>query len=182
MKQYRRYLHYLIVVVLCASVHVAAAKQAPAAAATGCPSDVAAALKGACPCGTFRNHAQYMDCVRTHARALEKSGCDKTQLNTVARCASMSTCGDSKVVCCVHGRAETLPAERCTKQGGSVMTGATSSCDVSCPAAGTQNQPASAQGSPAQQRREQREARRKAQAGQPANPSWQQVPAGQQTK
>ncbi len=104
--------------------------QAPPA----CPvSDVRAAVSAACPCDA-KNHGQYMKCVRKKVNELRKNGCNVAK---VIRCAAMSICGrpHSPIVCCKHNkRAKLAAADKCTARRGTVMSGVTSLCDVSCPA------------------------------------------------
>jgi hypothetical protein len=118
------------------AVLVLPASAAPPGVAPHCPGNPEAVIGQACPCNTFRNHGEYVNCVKQQARELEKSGCDKTEVSQVQRCASMAICGQAGVVCCdARGRARVMAADRCTAKGGRVVAGATTICNVSCEAA-----------------------------------------------
>jgi len=121
---------YILSVVIGGSLILAAA---PARAQT-CPvADVQAAIDQACPCGGFRNHGQYMKCVRKQVGQLAQAGCDVSER---IRCAASSVCGrpHSPVVCCNRrGRAKVFTAEKCLAGQGTVMTGLVRPCDAVCP-------------------------------------------------
>jgi hypothetical protein len=113
-----------------------------AAEAPSCPSNLRAAVDQACPCTTFGNHAEYMNCVKTKANELEKMGCSKSEVGKVKRCASMSTCGETNsVVCCEGGHARVVAKDRCTERGGTIESGGTSSCYARCQAAAGKSAP-----------------------------------------
>jgi len=125
--------HALRAVLIGAALCVATAAAAVQATPSACPvPDVSAAIAQACKCDGFRNHGQYMKCVRKEVRALRKQGCNVAKL---ARCASTSICSKphAPIVCCNSNRhAKITTAAKCTAKGGQVMTGATSLCNAGC--------------------------------------------------
>lgn len=126
---------FLLAMVIMAALVLPAAALPPGSAAA-CPGNLISAINQACPCETFRNHGEYVNCVKKEARELEKGGCNRTEVSQIERCASMATCGQGGIVCCdARGRARVMPADHCTAKAGTVIAGATSICNVSCQAA-----------------------------------------------
>lgn len=78
-----------------------------------CPADVDAAIEAECPCAgetigqdvtqPWRNHGQYVRCVKKYRNQLRKADClDRAGLRSMSRCAARSTCGKpDRVVCCL---------------------------------------------------------------------------------
>jgi len=125
---------YLIMVLLGASLIVTG--HAARAQTSTCPADVNADVMQACPCDSFKNHGQFMKCVRNRLDALRKSGCDANSTAQAGRCAAASICGKrhSPIICCNrHGHAKLASADKCTTKGGTVMTGMKSICEPTCP-------------------------------------------------
>ena len=129
----RRHVMAVLVGAVITLAAVATWAQAPAA----CLADgLRAAVAQACPCGSARNHGQFMKCVRKQMNEMRKSGCDVKTTTQVTRCAAQSICGKPKtpVVCCNrHGHPKLTSADKCTAKGGTVMPGVTSLCDAVCP-------------------------------------------------
>ena len=120
----------LLIVLLAASTWVSSAY------ADGCPTDIRAAIAQACPCAGFRNHGKFMGCVRQQITVLRQAGCDEQHLKSAVNCANSSICGKAHnpIVCCTKaGRPKLTSAKACSDRSGQVMTGATGTCDASCP-------------------------------------------------
>jgi hypothetical protein len=77
-----------------------------------CPTDVATSIATTCPCAgqtlpdgslePWRNHGQYVRCVVQNVNQLRRAKClDGSARKGLKRCAARSTCGTTRVVCCL---------------------------------------------------------------------------------
>ena len=126
----------LILVLVWTMLGVAASTVRAASTPATCPGDVSANVRQACPCGSFKNHGQFMKCVQKQTLALRKGGCAVAELAKQTRCWAASICGKphNLVVCCnKRGHAKLLSTDKCTSKGGTVLANTTTLCDAACP-------------------------------------------------